>query len=301
MLRSRKIFVGNYKGGVGKTTSIFQIALHLAELGEKVLLIDLDPQCSLSEICLAKQEMNLEDLAPNESLNYVYDMWLQVKRFRSLPFYVDLEPLVKQLEDNVHFIPSNTFYNNGGLDDLALNLRGDLEDLLPLQQFFQTSRIEEEYDYILFDCPPSNNMITQGAFLLSDYYIIPSIIQTLSIRGVVHYITTVDKIYQRFCEENQYSFIAKSLFGEKPKLLGIFETLKKGTVKNDDVINDLESDLQKANIQTLMFCEDEEKFIFDTIINNYEDIARSTAEGKKCEIYENLTDEIINCIENSME
>lgn len=297
MTKARKIFVGNYKGGVGKTTSIYQIALHMVELGKKVLLIDLDPQCSLSEICLARSDMDLEDLAPNESLNYVYDMWNEYKKFKSLSFYIDFKPLVKQTPEHVQFIPSNTLYPNGGLDDQALKLKDDFEDLLPLQQFFQTSRSEEDYDYILFDCPPSNNIVTQGAFLLSDYYIIPSIIQTLSIRGVVHYITTVEKIYQRNCD--QHELLAKSLFGEKPKLLGIFETLKKGTVKNQFVLNDLIDDLERAKVKTLLSTPTEEKFIFDTIIHNYEDIARSTAAGEKCDIYANLTDEIIDCIENS--
>lgn len=300
MTRARKIFVGNYKGGVGKTTSIYQIALHMVELGKRVLLIDLDPQCSLSEICLARKDMDLEQLAPNESLNYVYDLWQQYKQFQSLPFYVEPAPLVKRTPENIHFIPSNTFYPSGGLDDLALKLKDDFEDLLPLQQFFQITHLEEEYDYILFDCPPSNNMITQGAFLLSDYYIIPTIIQTLSIRGVVHYISTVEKIYQRNCDDHQHELLSKSLFGEKPQLLGIFETLKKGTVKNQSVINDLVSDLRRANVSTLLYPATDEKLIFDTIIHNYEDIARSTAKGEKCQVYANLTDEILECIENSI-
>ena len=299
MTKAVKIFVGNYKGGVGKTTSIYQIALHMVDLGKRVLMIDLDPQCSLSEICLERSDMNLEQLAANESLNYVYDMWQQYKQYKNLPFYVDHQLLIKQTPENVHFIPSNTIYQGGGLDDLAMKLKDDVEDLLPLQQFFQISRIEENYDYILFDCPPSNNIVTQGAFLLSDYYIIPSIIQTLSIRGVVHYITTVERIYQRNCDDAEHERLLKSLFGEKPKLLGIFETLKKGTVKNQQVLNDLVTDLRRANIETLLATEAEEKFIFDTIIHNYEDIARSTAEGDKCAVYADLTDEILACIENS--
>ena len=44
----KTILWGNYKGGVGKTTSVFQVATYFAEAGKKVLLVDLDPQCSLS-------------------------------------------------------------------------------------------------------------------------------------------------------------------------------------------------------------------------------------------------------------
>ncbi|WP_161568353.1 ParA family protein [Anaerobacillus alkaliphilus] len=297
MTKAKKIFVGNYKGGVGKTTSIYQIALHMVGHGKRVLLIDLDPQCSLSEICLARREMRLDQLEDHESLNYVYDMWEQYKQFQRLPFSIDSGPLVKETPENVHFIPSNTFYSNGGLDDLSLRMNDDFESLLPLQQLFHFSRIDESYDYILFDCPPSNNMITQGAFLLSDYYIIPTIFQTLSTRGVVHYIKTVEKIFEQKCGTSEYRLLARSLFGEKPRLLGIFETLKKHSVENRPLINDLVSDLKKSEIKTLLFTETKETYIFDTIIFHYEGIARATALGEKRNDYKTLTDEILDCIE----
>jgi chromosome partitioning protein len=297
LTKAKKIFVGNYKGGVGKTTSIYQIALHMVESGKKVLLIDLDPQCSLSEICLSRISVDLEKLKPDESLNYVYDMWHQIKQFPNLQATIDKKPLIKETEEGVHFIPSNTFYSNGGLDDLALKLKDDFYDLLPLQQFFQSSHLDADFDYILFDCPPSNNIITQGAFLLSDYYIIPSIIQTMSVRGVVHYITTVEKIYQKKCVEGENAMLAQLLFGPKPVLIGIFETLKRGSVKNEAVMNELKRDLTNSKVQTLLSSSIEEKFLFDTIINNYEDIARSTANGEKCVEYKGLTKEMLTCIE----
>ncbi|WP_246943285.1 ParA family protein [Bacillus pinisoli] len=297
MPKARKVFVGNYKGGVGKTTSIYQIALHMVEAGKKVLLIDLDPQCSLSEICLARTNIDLDKLKENECLNYVYDIWLQKKEYPSLHVTLDKKPLIKETDEGIHFIPSNIFYRRGGLDDLAQMLKDEFYDLLALQQFFQSSHIEDDFDYILFDCPPSNTIITQGAFLLSDYYIIPSIIQTMSVRGVVHYIKTVDKIYQTQCVDAENSTLAKALFGEKPELLGIFETLKKGTANYDTVMNDLKKDLTKAKIETLLSPIGGEKYVFDTVIHNYEHIARATANGQKVEEYKELTKEIMICIE----
>lgn len=169
--------------------------------------------------------------------------------------------------------------------------------MVVLQQFFQTSDIEKDYDYILFDCPPSNNVITQGAFLLSDYYIIPTIVQTISIRGVVHYIKTVEAIYKKYCVEDENAALAKLLFGPRPKLIGIFETLKKGSVKNHKELQNLMGDLQLSGFQTLLSVVEEGKFIFDTIIRNYEDISRDTAKGKKCLEYADLTDELLDCLE----
>ncbi|MBM6619642.1 ParA family protein [Bacillus suaedaesalsae] len=292
MTKATKLFVGNYKGGVGKTTSIYQIALHMVTKGRKVLLVDLDPQCSLSEICLSKTDITLDTLQDNECLNYIYDMWNERKKFPLLKFDMTCSNLVKQTKEGIHFIPSNIFYTGGGLDELALKLSNDFYDLLPLQQFFKESEIEKEFDYILFDCPPSNTMLTQGAFLLSDYYVIPSIIQTLSIRGVVHYIKTVDSIFEKRCTSSDHSLIATACFGEKPRLLGIFETLKKGTVNNTSELQELKDELKKINIGSL-----QSNYLFDTIIKSNEHIARNTANGTLCEEYEPLTDEIVTSLE----
>ncbi|WP_449539662.1 ParA family protein [Ferdinandcohnia sp. Marseille-Q9671] len=300
MAEGKKIFVGNYKGGVGKTTSIYQIALHLTAAGKRVLLIDLDPQCSLSEICLTRIGTTLDQLEGQECLNYVYDMWLQFKQYPYLTYTLDTKNLIKQTSEKIHFIPSNIFYRNGGLDQIATYLKDDFEDLVVLQQFFQNSGIGNNYDYILFDCPPSNNVITQGAFLLSDYYVIPSIIQTMSIRGVVHYIKTVEKIYRKHCVEDEKANLATLLFGPKPMLMGIFETLKKGSVKNQSVLQELKEDLIASGIDSMLSDIEKGNYLFTTIINNYEDIARDTAHGKKRSEYADLTEEILACLEPNL-
>lgn len=141
---------------LGKTTSIYQIAHHMVLKGKKVLLIDLDPQCSLSEICV-REYNGLDQLKPNECLNYVYDMWFQLKEYPNIEYKFNRDTLIKSIDENLEFIPSNIFYEKGGLDELAMNMKNDLEDLVVLQQFFQKHNIDKEYDYILLDCPPSNN------------------------------------------------------------------------------------------------------------------------------------------------
>jgi chromosome partitioning protein len=287
MTKAKKIFVGNYKGGVGKTTSIYQIARHIANNDKKVLLIDLDPQCSLSEICIDNRK-SLYELPQSECLNYVYDMWIKLK---SYPINED------EQENNLFYIPSNIFYNGGGLDEIAMKMNNDLEDLPVLQQFMQKHEIEEEYDYILFDCPPSNNVITQGAFLFSDYYIIPTILQTMSVRGIAHYVKTVENIYKRYCEKHKDADIARLLFGEKPKLLGIFQTLKKSQSKNDKVVDELNAIMENSNIRTVLEAKGKGPYLFSSIIKNYEDIARDTAQGKITDVYKDLTNEIIECID----
>lgn len=297
---AKKIFVGNYKGGVGKTTSIYQIGMHLVHKGKKVLLIDLDPQCSLSEICIGKQN-TLDELRFNESLNYIYDIWLKAKQYPHIDFNFNNHILIKkiplELSMYLDYIPSNIFYNGGGLDEIAMKMKDDFEDLTVLQQFIQKQGLDNVYDYILFDCPPSNNVITQGAFLLSDYFIIPTIVQAISIRGVAHYIKTVEKIYKKYCEDHENADIAKLLFGERSKFLGIFQTLKKGSVNNNSVLNELNAMLDNSSVDTVLKLKGKGTYLFNSIIKNYEDIARNTAEGIIVDEYENLTNEIINLIE----
>ncbi|WBL16903.1 ParA family protein [Sutcliffiella sp. NC1] len=233
MGRAKKIFVGNYKGGVGKTTSVYYLAHYLAER-YKILLVDLDPQCSLSEICLKSTERDLMDLRDDESLNFAFDMYLQSKKLNDARFSIDTGKLIKNCSRNhrnIDFIPSNLFYSNGGLDDLAIDMtteQAGLENLFILHNFLLDHQLEEKYDLIIFDCPPTNNLITQSGFLLSDYFIIPTIMDKVSTKGVAHYIKIVNKIYDKYCANKDYAPFIKLVFGDKPKLLGVFETMRKG-------------------------------------------------------------------------
>lgn len=232
-VKAKKVFIGNYKGGVGKTTSVYYLAHYLSQ-HFKILLIDLDPQCSLSEVCLKSTDKTLMDLKDDECLNYVFDVYLQAKKIQQIRFSLNMERLIKKCtknHQNIDFIPSNIFYSNGGLDELAIEMTTEknvIENLFILNNFIQDHQLETKYDLIIFDCPPTNNLITQSGFLLSDYYLIPTIMDKVSAKGVAHYIKIVNKIYDKYCSNKEYAHIVKLIFGGKPKLLGVFETMRKG-------------------------------------------------------------------------
>ncbi|WP_431808559.1 ParA family protein [Lysinibacillus sphaericus] len=231
--RGIKIFFGNYKGGVGKTTSTYNIAVEMAkQYGKKVLLFDLDPQSSLSEVCMTSLNKQLDELS-TASLNYVYNVYMQSKRLGNINVKVNSDNIILHT-NQISFVPNTLFHEKGGLDKISMEIGGDIKSLLILRDFIEDNNLPDKYDFIFFDCPPSNNVITQSAFLYSDYYIIPTIMDPLSIKGVRHYVSVIEKIYENYCVDNSNAELLSLVFGEKPKLAGVFETMRKG---NTDTIN----------------------------------------------------------------
>lgn len=296
------LFIGNYKGGVGKTTTVINLARYMFEQNKRVLTLDLDPQCSLSEIQLGMWKNNKPDenksfisLPDNEYLNYIYDLTIQkIKKYPSLNIRFS-DKLIKSLymnnEARYDFIPSSIFYKgNIGLDKLAIMMNNSIEYLSILKSY--VDEIKNSYDYILIDCPPSSNLITQSAFLMSDYYIIPTIPDSISTKGVPHYIKTVNSIYKNVCENGEDSVIAKHYFNECPKLLGVFYSLIRNANYDSEIValekllNPEESDGEKIKI-------------YNNRIRHLVCIGRNAADGDADMEYRNLCQEILNDLENN--
>jgi len=338
---AKKIFFGNYKGGVGKTTSTYQIAYELFQRYEKnVLLLDLDPQSSLSGICMNKCHQKLDDTEEIKfidnygvirtksklsfkTLNYVYALYMQARMMNNIKFTIEYDkivlnidkldkpmslpappraaqtifpmtfpqpepcplvpsqpvantvPAIAQQQPRLDFIPNSLFSEYGGLDKISIEVGKSIENLLVLRDFIEDNKLNDRYDYILFDCPPSNNIITQSAFLYCDYYIIPTIMDELSVKGVTHYISVIEKIYADYCVNHDHADVLSLVFGKKPQLIGIFETMRKGR-----------SDTGEAQRQLKDAFEEEgspyRKFIFESEIKDINAIADETGKGNKC-------------------
>lgn len=263
------IFIGNYKGGVGKTTTTLNLAQYFSEKKHKVLTIDLDPQSSLSEIQIHFSHKVLKDIPDSETLNYVYD--LSIMRIARYPgLNLDFSPaIIKKRNDYYDFIPSSLFYKGGdGLDSLAIKMKSNIEYLAILKNYIDT--IKNGYDFILIDCPPSSNLITQSAFLLSDYYLIPTVLDDISTNGVIHYIHTVNDTYKKYCVNHEDAILANHFFGNCPKLIGVFYNLIRGQVNYNSADKRFKEALKKAD----------DVHVFDCNINNYIDIARSAEKGE---------------------
>lgn len=331
-IMAKIVFFGNYKGGVGKTTSVYNIARYLCQdpYKKKILLLDLDPQSSLSDICIKYYSgvtASVKEVEDEETLNYVYDLNIRkIAKYNNLKLEFDLNKLIKS-KDNLYFIPSNLYYPNNasaanklGLDELAMKmedtveymgiLKGILDDIernYILKDENGNAISEAKFDYIFIDCPPSNNIITKGAFLTADYFAIPTILDGISTNGVIHYIETVAGTYKQYCQNSDDAIIYRHIFGDRPKLLGIFYTFIRGQANySEDNIN-FSASLDQAKREAEDKGEEDiaellgsDYVIKEKYINNYVDIARNVAEGqlpKERSDYKDFTDVFLRRLE----
>ncbi|RYB91533.1 ParA family protein [Nocardioides glacieisoli] len=169
--------VANQKGGVAKTTSIASIGAALAELGHRVLLVDLDPQACLT----FSLGIDPEDL--------------EVSVHHVLTQGVDPAEVIIATEDGVDLLPATIELARAEADLLTRTgrehvIKGALEQLA--DDLADTE--EGPYDWVLLDCPPSLGVLTVAALTAADGVLVPLQCETLSHRGVGQLLDTVHDV-----------------------------------------------------------------------------------------------------------
>jgi chromosome partitioning protein len=167
------IAVANQKGGVGKTTTVVNLGAALALAGQRVLLIDLDPQANLTS------GAGLKGVTPVGGT--IYDA-LATTDEPQLDQYT-LETSVKGLS----LVPANRSLTGAELDLVELPRRE-----ARLQPLVEQGRAR--YDYILVDTPPSLGLLTLNAFVAADGILIPLTCEYFALEGVADLISTLDRV-----------------------------------------------------------------------------------------------------------
>lgn len=169
------IAIANQKGGTGKTTTCENLGIGLADAGKAVLLIDADPQGSLS-IALGQQRP--DDLEPT-----LADMMERIIRDEPV---LPCEGVLHHPE-GVDYMPGNITLS--GLEASLVNV---MSRETILRQYLDT--LKDRYDYILLDGSPSLGMLTINMLAAADSVLVPVQAQYLSAKGLEQLLTTVGKV-----------------------------------------------------------------------------------------------------------
>lgn len=172
------IAIGNHKGGVGKTATTHALGKSLADMGHEVLLIDMDPQASLTEAC----GIALPD-AEGRSLADV----LGGSRAGTLKLRQILRPIAEHLA----LAPASI---DMAITELGLASRLVGRDAVLRKALLSDPEIAQAFDFVLIDCPPMLGMLTINALTASDYIIIPTQPQIVDLRGLKLFRETLSQL-----------------------------------------------------------------------------------------------------------
>lgn len=223
----------NHKGGVSKTTTTFNMAHLLAENGHKVLVVDADPQCNLTELLLAKliEEIDLKQLATENDYELPGTSLLQLMQPRISGERPDVD--IDDVE-NI-FIAENLYLLRGDVSlseiEEALaeahiqrfsNKTHEKKTYVALGAFLRRYGQAHEFDYILLDVGPSSGALTRACFLICDGFFVPTVPDRFNVQAI----RTLAAILDRWMSEHEqiYSnFVVLGLPIEvgKPIFLGI--------------------------------------------------------------------------------
>jgi chromosome partitioning protein len=190
----KAVSIINFKGGVGKTTLALHLACFLAQ-EHRVLVIDIDHQSSLSIVLLGPRLWQA-CVTEGRTINQVFESFCN-RRVAMPDGNIIIKNAIHEKNRRYNFYPNLDFASaQFELDDTEIDLAStnygnpmlsDWEKRTLLAQWLDNIGAADNYDYVIFDCPPATKIVSQNALAASHSYIIPVIPEDISSRGVTHF------------------------------------------------------------------------------------------------------------------
>ena len=199
----RIIAIANQKGGVGKTTTSINLSACLAEAGQKVLTIDVDPQGNTSSGL---------GIDKNAVENTIYELILGE---------AEIEDVILETEfENLSIIASNVNLAAAEIELIGIN---EKEYILKRA----VEKVRENYDFVIIDCPPSLNMLTINAMTTADTVLVPIQCEYYALEGLSQLLHTVNLVKQRLNPTLEMEGVVFTMYDARTNLsLQVVENVK---------------------------------------------------------------------------